>query len=140
MILIIGGCFQGKKEYAKKMFSLREDEILSADSEITDSGIRCVDQLHLRIKRLTPDSEKARLEENRLFSFCRDKIVISDDISCGIVPLQPSEREWRESTGRFLCRLAEQADCVIRIQCGLAQIIKGSLESVGKSDETDLLD
>ena len=50
--------------------------------------------------------------------------VIFDDISCGIVPLEPFERQWREASGRLLSALARQADTVTRIFCGLPLELK----------------
>ena len=53
-----------------------------------------------------------------------DCIVISDEIGNGIVPLDSFEREYRERTGRILVKLAEQADEVVRVICGIGQRIK----------------
>ena len=53
-----------------------------------------------------------------------DSIVISDEIGNGIVPLDNFEREYRERTGRILVKLAEQADEVVRVICGIGQKIK----------------
>lgn len=51
-------------------------------------------------------------------------IVISDEIGNGIVPIDSFEREYRERTGRILIKLAEQADEVVRVICGIGQRIK----------------
>lgn len=51
-------------------------------------------------------------------------VLIADDISCGIVPLDRSERTWREASGRLLSSLAAQADTVTRIFCGLPLEVK----------------
>ena len=129
-ILIIGGACQGKRAYATETFSLAPEEILPADSEQITESIRCIDALHLRVKTLIETEDNPKEAFARLAMLCRDKIVICDDILCGIVPLEPAMREWREYTGRLLCLLAKQADCVIRMQCGIAQIIKGSLNGI----------
>ena len=42
----------------------------------------------------------------------------------GIVPIDSFEREYRERTGRILVKLAEQADEVVRVVCGIGQRIK----------------
>ena len=55
----------------------------------------------------------------------RDKVIISDDISQGVVPMDATEREWREMTGRCLVSLGQQADKVIRVFCGIPEVIKG---------------
>lgn len=54
-----------------------------------------------------------------------DKVCfICDEIGNGIVPIEKAERDYREVTGRILTELAEQAETVVRILCGLGQCIK----------------
>ncbi|MGN0371423.1 MAG: bifunctional adenosylcobinamide kinase/adenosylcobinamide-phosphate guanylyltransferase [Enterocloster sp.] len=53
-----------------------------------------------------------------------DRILVTDEIGCGIVPLEPFERRYREQTGRICCELAKRAEQVWRISCGLGQRIK----------------
>ena len=36
-----------------------------------------------------------------------DRILVTDEIGYGIVPIDPFEREYREETGRICCLLAE---------------------------------
>ena len=53
-----------------------------------------------------------------------DCIIICDEIGNGIVPMDPFERVYRERTGRILISLAENAEEVERIICGIPQKIK----------------
>jgi adenosylcobinamide kinase/adenosylcobinamide-phosphate guanylyltransferase len=53
------------------------------------------------------------------------KVVISTEIGGGVVPVDPAERRKRESAGRLACLLAERADTVIRVCCGLPRFLKG---------------
>lgn len=63
--------------------------------------------------------------EIRLFlEGCGDCIIISDEIGNGIVPIEPSEREYRERVGRLLTELAGRAEEVERVICGIGQKIK----------------
>ena len=48
-----------------------------------------------------------------------------NEIGCGIIPLEKSERKWREITGRAGCIIAERAETVYRVCCGIATVIKG---------------
>ncbi|MBQ2910721.1 MAG: bifunctional adenosylcobinamide kinase/adenosylcobinamide-phosphate guanylyltransferase, partial [Clostridia bacterium] len=50
---------------------------------------------------------------------------IADEIGCGIIPLEKSDRIYREALGRFLCDLAAISDTVIRVTCGIPTFIKG---------------
>ena len=51
-------------------------------------------------------------------------ILICDDISCGVVPMDKEVRAWREATGRAINALAAQADRVVRVFCGLPMVLK----------------
>ena len=124
-ILIVGGACQGKREYAQKAFGLNEREILPWNEE--REGASCIADLHLRVRACLEKGLTQQEVLEKLQPFCRGKIVLCDDIFCGVVPLDAMERQWREVTGRLLCLLAQEADTVIRMQCGLPQAIKGEL-------------
>lgn len=124
-ILIVGGACQGKREYAQKAFGLNEREILPWNEE--REATSCIADLHLRVRACLEKGLTQQEVLDKLLPFCRGKIVLCDDIFCGVVPLDALERQWREVTGRLLCRLAQEADSVIRMQCGLPQAIKGEL-------------
>lgn len=51
-------------------------------------------------------------------------IVICDEVGCGIVPVERSERLYRDAVGRTACLLAEKAEAVVRLQCGIPAMIK----------------
>ena len=124
-ILIVGGACQGKREYAQKAFGLNEREILPWNEEWEAAS--CIADLHLRVRACLEKGLTQQEVLEKLLPFCQGKIVLCDDIFCGVVPLDALERQWREVTGRLLCRLAQEADSVIRMQCGLPQAIKGEL-------------
>lgn len=124
-ILIVGGACQGKREYAQKAFGLNEREILPWNEE--REAASCIADLHLRVRACLEKGLTQQEVLEKLLPFCQGKIVLCDDIFCGVVPLDALERQWREVTGRLLCKLAQEADSVIRMQCGLPQAIKGEL-------------
>ena len=124
-ILIVGGACQGKREYAQKAFGLNGREILPWNEE--REAASCIADLHLRVRACLEKGLTQQEVLEKLLPFCQGKIVLCDDIFCGVVPLDALERQWREVTGRLLCRLAQKADSVIRMQCGLPQAIKGEL-------------
>ena len=53
-----------------------------------------------------------------------DAVIISNDVSCGIVPIETDLRAWREACGRMNNYLARESDEVWRLFCGLPQKIK----------------
>ena len=55
----------------------------------------------------------------------RKEIVIAAETGGGVVPVDPRERAAREAAGRLACLLARRADTVVRVYCGLPQVLKG---------------
>ena len=53
-----------------------------------------------------------------------DSVVICEDIFCGVVPVDPEMRAWREATGRMMNELCRHADRVVRLFCGIPQVLK----------------
>ena len=60
-------------------------------------------------------------------ALAKREIVIATEVGGGVVPTDPAERAVRESAGRLSCLLAERADTVVRVYCGLPQVLKGQL-------------
>ena len=104
MILIIGGKGQGKLDFALSMGYTMEDV---ATTLPTDKPILYGLQ---ELTRLDPTLSPDQLP---------DGIVICDEIGCGVVPLDREERDWRERTGRLCCLLAQEAQQVWRVFCGI---------------------
>ena len=123
MILIIGGRYQGKLDYAKRRFGLSEGDIWVCEDEIRFSH-RCltyIDRYALRAVRAGTEPVSVFAEHPERW---RDAVIIATDISSGIVPVEPELRAWREACGRMNNYLAEKADEVWRLFCGLPQRIK----------------
>lgn len=62
------------------------------------------------------------LEE--LFAGPEDRVLVTDETGCGIVPADAFERLYREETGRLCCRIAGEAEEVWRVCCGIGMRIK----------------
>ena len=52
------------------------------------------------------------------------RVVISCEVGGGVIPLDRGERIWRENAGRLACLLADRADRVILVHCGIGICIK----------------
>jgi len=109
MKLIIGGAYQGKREYAKKTYG--ENARLVVDFhlftlDLIKKGVEPVSHIHEHLAEY------------------KDAIIICDDIFCGIVPTSPLERKWRESLGRTLALIAGESDEVVRVFAGLGMKLK----------------
>lgn len=130
MELYIGGYAQGKFCYvmsqhnSAKVFDNIEDFMKAGAS--SDGG-RILNGLHLIIKRLLDGGCNAEELERKIMQLAEDApdaIIICNEIGCGIVPLDKTERLYRELTGRILVKLASKAEKVVRITCGIPQRIK----------------
>lgn len=125
MILIFGGAYQGKKEYALKNCGIEEDDIRvlsEEDRELPDGAVYA--ELQEFTYGFAKRGEPADRYIREHLQYLRDKIIISDDISSGIVPMDPLLREWREMHGRCLNILAAEAEQVVRVFCGIGSRIK----------------
>ena len=124
MKLITGGVYQGKLEYAKKMYP---------DAEWTD-GAECPLQAAAECGALYHFQTfvrrwlKAGREKEELIDLILEKnreiIIVCDEIGCGLVPVDAFEREYREAVGRILSALAGEAERVDRVVCGIGTRIK----------------
>ncbi len=138
MNFVIGGAYQGKLEYVQK-FCGSEITTNLLDGEICDlslpENVSLFNHLHMYIRRMFLNG----MEKEQNLSDIRERIdrnlqmviknnpeviFISDEIGYGIVPVEAFERLYREETGRICCKLAEQAESVTRVVCGIGMVIK----------------
>ena len=109
MIFVIGPLFSGKTAFVLEQLHFDENDI-----------IRDVQNL---VKADMKEENIATLAEE----FARNKVVIATENGSGVVPIDAEERARRELAGRLNCLLAEKAETVVRICCGLPLVLKGSL-------------
>ena len=122
MILIIGGSCQGKLDFSKSRFALTDGDIFICRTEEIDLTRRClayIDRFTLACVRAGRDP-LAFFRDNE--AWLADSILIVNDVSGGIVPMDPVMRAWREATGRVSQFL--RADEVWRVFCGLPERLK----------------
>ena len=115
MIFITGPLYAGKSEYIRTTLGLSQEELESV-------SVRDVQALAADCRST---EELMRLAEE----LSRKEIVIATEVGGGLIPLERDQREKRERAGRLACLLAERADTVIRVCCGLPQLIKGQWPS-----------
>ena len=129
MILVIGGSFQGKRDFAAARFAAGRpvdwtDGAKASLEEMLEAEFIC--RFHRFAERLLRGEIQADCEElARLLRERRpDRVVISDETGCEIVPMDRQLRMIREETGRLLCRMARESEQVWRVTCGIGQRIK----------------
>ena len=123
MVLIVGGRAQGKLDYAKRTLGLSDADVARDAKSARTARVfdGCAQWAKERLAAgADPDGE---LDE--LLAVNPGLVLIFDEIGCGVVPLAPDERLWRERVGRMTCRLAQRAERVERILCGLPMTLKG---------------
>ncbi len=122
MILITGGAWQGKKAFA--------DELARQEIEAGKSKTQVVADLHEIIAKTMREGKDPYAFAAELTEKNPDLIITVNELGCGIVPMDAFDREWREATGRISCLLAEKAERVYRVTCGIATEIKAGLDRI----------
>lgn len=113
MILVIGGASSGKLDYVKSLGYLRED---IADGALDERKVVYnLQNIVFRSPKDAPELLDALLSKD---------VVVCNEVGSGIIPLQRKDREAREATGRLCIRLAQSADRVVRLVCGIPMVIK----------------
>jgi hypothetical protein len=124
--LIIGGAYQGKLDYALSRFELHKSDVYSCkETTMTIHTKKPIiygfDQWILALVRA---EFNVQTEVDKLLPKLADKIIISTDISAGVVPLDSIIRAWREEVGRATVKLAQNADEVVRLFVGIPTRLK----------------
>ena len=129
LILITGGAYQGKSTCAKKLVekyvSSGETELLaSGQSPAAGKNWELIENIHLLVRECLQENRDPYEKIEHLIGRYSDVILTVTELGCGIVPVDPFDRKWRETTGRVCCKLAGQADEVYRVTCGIPTRIK----------------
>jgi adenosylcobinamide kinase/adenosylcobinamide-phosphate guanylyltransferase len=109
MIFIIGGMAQGKYAYARQQFG---DEI------------KVIPHYHEQVREQLKRGEDPLAAAKTLLKEQKEVVIISDELGYGLVPVDAFERQYREQSGRVNCYLAQEAEQVIRVVCGIGTRIK----------------
>ena len=107
MILITGPLYAGKRAYIRKAMGLSEEGLAR----------RAVWDVQERVDDEAPEALAEVLASR--------EVVNITEVGGGVVPTDPRQRARREAAGRLACLLAARADTVIRVCCGLPQLLKG---------------
>ena len=122
MILVVGGIHSGKKTFVRKELGFSEGDFVCAAS-LADAAREAGGRVAVGCEELARACDEARTL-SLLSSF---DVVVVDEVGSGVVPVRDADAEWRERVGRVSCALAERASAVVRMVCGVPQVIKGSL-------------
>ena len=126
MILVVGGAYSGKKTFVRDELGFSPREFVCAP-RLADA---CGPVPPKPQGRVVVDCEElARIcDETRALALLAPfDVVVIDEVGSGVVPVRADDAAWRERVGRLSCALAERADAVVRMTCGISQVIKGDL-------------
>lgn len=107
MIFITGPLYSGKRTFVRNTF-----------------GEAALDSAAVDVHLLAAQAEDL---ESLADSLAHYSIVIASETGCGVVPVDRAQREARENAGRLACLLSQRAQCVVRMCCGIPQVLKGEL-------------
>lgn len=128
MILIIGGAWQGKLDFAMRLAEEKgmKKQVAEGKTDSFDmaSSHSIIHNFHQYIKRLLKDGKSV---EDFISTLERDNpevIIITNELGCGIVPMDFEDRLWREEAGRASVCIGKTSKEVYRLVCGIATRIK----------------
>lgn len=112
MIFVTGPLYAGKEETICGLLGWSHADFLQNDAvrDVQDLAADCTDL-------------EALADE-----LAAKPVVIATEVGGGVVPMDAGQRHAREQAGRLACLLAARADTVVRVCCGIPQVLKGTLE------------
>ncbi len=137
MILITGGAWQGKMDFALKLaeengidVSSKHQPLIpviaSGEEDSFEAALErpVINGLHLYIKRLLAEDRDIETWLLQLKNQNPHVIITINELGCGIVPIDPVDRAWREASGRGAVQIAKWSEGVYRMVCGIPTQIK----------------
>ncbi len=109
MKLVVGGAYQGKRKFAQNMWA--DTYPVFAD-------------FHLKIRKLMEEDRDVAEYIGGLLAEYPDAVILLDEVGCGIVPMRAEDRRYREEVGCAGQLLAQRAEEVYRVVCGIGTRIK----------------
>lgn len=127
MKMIIGGVFQGKTAYAASLTGISKEQMADGKTCKLEEIFRTpvIYHFHEYVRRLIQEEKDYLDLPKQLMEKNPDIVIVSNELGYGVVPIDAFDRQYRETTGRICCMLAQESEEVYRVICGLAQKIKG---------------
>lgn len=131
--LVIGGAHQGKTAYVmekykeQQLFLLEHENWSYQLSHLLDKKEQQV-IVWQQLEQFVWEKEGFVTQIEAMLSQMQNSpqqiVIISNEVGCGIVPIDKKQRTYRNQLGELLCKIAEKAESVERITCGIAEKIR----------------
>ena len=108
MKLYVGGIYQGQEDLARE--ENPEAHIIPDFHEKVRSAVSCGKDPREFARKTVHDFPEA--------------VIVANEVGSGVVPIEASDRAWREAVGRALCTIAQASETVTRVVCGIGVRIK----------------
>ena len=123
MIVVTGGIASGKKTlleeygiYLTCVFDARDSQASAVS--LADATVV------FHVEELVREGALARGVFEQLLS---KQVLTCTEVGSGVIPLTWDDRQFRERAGSLSSSLAKEADCVVRMVCGIPVVLKGVL-------------
>ena len=108
MKLYIGGAWQGQDELARR----------------ENPNAQLFFNFHEAVRDAMQRGEDPRAFAMRVCDEQPEGVIVANEVGSGIVPMDAGDRALREAVGRALCVIAQRAQQVTRVVCGIGVRIK----------------
>ncbi len=113
--------YQDREQQASRNPIIVEGEIASFQ-QLQQADI--IEHFHLWIRNFIMEEKNPYYVIEELLRKNSEVIVELTQLGCGIVPMEVFDRNYRELVGRIGCYLAEHAQAVYLVNCGLSKRLK----------------
>lgn len=124
MILVFGGAYNGKLAYVKEKYNLDEEDIFYCNSDNINLEKKVICGFHIFVKNMILENRSPLEYIKSNMDKLKDKIIITDDIGLGIVPIEKIDRIWRDEHGKSIQYISSKSKKVIRIFLGIEKVLK----------------
>ena len=126
MKLILGGYANGRTAYAMQNYQLTESDCFDAAAEPLAlwNGQRLILHAEQLVNPWLEQGKELCTEILPWLERWQNAVLITQEVGCGLVPVTPQQRQLREAVGHFNRLLAECAETVERVCCGLGMQLK----------------
>jgi len=124
MTFIFGGAHQGMEEYVRNELGISEICVLDENTRELDLSKKAFCGVERFVLGCVRRGENAKEYFESRLGALDGAVLIGVDLSCGVVPMEAEMRFWRDENGRVNNLLAAHARRVVRLFCGIAQVLK----------------